>query len=280
MGKGVALDCCSPVATFAADEALRIGLVNRVVPAAELMTEARRSPTELAAQGAAGDAVHHRSGEPRPRVSFDKAQFSRRRCSVSWPRPPTCARGRARFSRSGNPRSRESSGRLPGSTDHDDVELQGVATPPAVRFAIVVSRFNEDVTEGCCTGALEALAQADVAGDDITVVRVPGAFEIPLDGAARWPRRRQFDAVMCLGCLIKGDTMHFEYIAAAASQRHHPGVAPTGVPMAFGVLTTLTDEQAMARRPRGRTTRGGKRRWRPSRWRRCSTSASTQEVLG
>lgn len=126
------------------------------------------------------------------------------------------------------------------------MELQGTSSGAGCRFGIVVSRFNPEVTEGLLRGARAALAEAGVADDDISVVRVPGAFEIPL-AALKLAQSKRIDAVITLGCLIKGDTMHFEYIASAASQGIMDVTTSTGVPVAFGVLTTLTDEQAAAR---------------------------------
>lgn len=125
-------------------------------------------------------------------------------------------------------------------------EWQGTTRASGCRFAIVVSRFNPEITDGLLAGAREALAEAEVRDDDVTLVRVPGAFELPI-AAQRLAESGRFDAVICLGCLIKGDTMHFEYIAAAASQGIMDVTIATGVPVAFGVLTTLTDEQAAER---------------------------------
>ena len=134
-------------------------------------------------------------------------------------------------------------------------ELRGTRTAPGCRFAIVVSSFNEEVTAGLLKGAREVLAEAAVAAADVTVIHVPGAFEIPL-AAQRAAESGRFDAVICIGCLIKGETMHFEYIASAACQGIAQAAAMTGVPMALGVLTTLTDEQAMARAADGPGNKG------------------------
>jgi 6,7-dimethyl-8-ribityllumazine synthase len=136
------------------------------------------------------------------------------------------------------------------------MELQGSRVATGCRFAIVVARFNEEVTEGLLAGARATLAAADVADSDITVVRVPGAFEIPI-AAQRLAETGRFDAIICLGCLIKGDTMHFEYIADAASHGIIEAAAATGVPLAFGVLTTLTEEQATERAAPGTGNKGG-----------------------
>jgi 6,7-dimethyl-8-ribityllumazine synthase len=131
----------------------------------------------------------------------------------------------------------------------------GVPNASAGRFGIVVARFNEDVTRGLLAGARDVLAEAGVPDERIAVVHVPGAFEIPVT-ARRLAASGQFDAVICLGCLIKGDTMHFEYIASAASHGIMDAAADTGIPITFGVLTTLTEEQARARAADGPENKG------------------------
>jgi len=135
------------------------------------------------------------------------------------------------------------------------MEIQGSRHAAGCRFAVVVSRFNEEITAGLLQGALDTLEQAEVSTDDITVVRVPGAFEIPLT-AMRLAETGQFDAVVTIGCLIKGDTMHFEYIASACSQGIAQASTATGVPIAFGVLTTLTEDQAVVRAEPGPENKG------------------------
>ena len=134
-------------------------------------------------------------------------------------------------------------------------ELHGSRTAPGCRFAIVVSRVNEQITEALLKGARQALAEASVRDEDVTVLRVPGAFEIPVT-ALRAAESGDFDAVICIGCLIKGDTMHFEYIAAATCHGIADAAAATGVPMALSVLTTLTEEQAMERAADGPANKG------------------------
>jgi 6,7-dimethyl-8-ribityllumazine synthase len=123
------------------------------------------------------------------------------------------------------------------------------------RFAVIVSRFNEEITEGLLRGAREFFAEVSVPEEAVTIVRVPGAFEIPI-AAQRLGESGQYDAIVCLGCLIKGDTMHFEYIAEAASLGIAQAAAATGVPMAFGVLTTMTEEQAKERSAKGPGNKG------------------------
>lgn len=134
-------------------------------------------------------------------------------------------------------------------------EIAGPHHDAAGRYAVVVARFNPEVTDGLLAGARETLAAAGVSDDRVTVVRVPGAFEIPLTARVLAASGR-FDAVICLGCLIKGDTMHFEYIAGAAAHGIAEAGAATGVPVTFGVLTTLTDEQAILRSRPGPENKG------------------------
>jgi len=115
-----------------------------------------------------------------------------------------------------------------------------------VRTAIVVSRFNADVTTRLREGAVRALIEAGASESHIEVFDVPGAFEIP-QAARAVAETGRFDAVICLGCVIRGETPHFEYIASAVAHGITTAAGETGVPMAFGVLTTNTLEQAMAR---------------------------------
>jgi 6,7-dimethyl-8-ribityllumazine synthase len=123
------------------------------------------------------------------------------------------------------------------------------------RVAIVVARFNDFVTEKLKTGAVKALEAAGVAGADITIVRVPGAFEIPM-AAQHAAESGRFDAVVCLGCLIRGETPHFEYISSAVAHGITAAAAATGIPMAFGVLTTNSAEEALARAVDGASNKG------------------------
>lgn len=116
----------------------------------------------------------------------------------------------------------------------------------ASRIAIVVSRFNEEVTSGLLAGALAQLREDGIDVPDAAVFEAPGAFEIPLI-AQTLARSGRFDGVVCLGCVIKGDTAHFEYISEAASMGLMTASLATGVPLTFGILTTYTDEQAVLR---------------------------------
>jgi 6,7-dimethyl-8-ribityllumazine synthase len=125
-------------------------------------------------------------------------------------------------------------------------ELAGSRSARGMRFDIVVARYHDFVTDRLLAGAAEALASAEVAPDDITVVRVPGSFEIPF-AAQQAAETGQFAAIICLGCLIRGQTAHFEYIASAVSTGITKAAGETGVPMTFGVLTTNSAEEALER---------------------------------
>jgi 6,7-dimethyl-8-ribityllumazine synthase len=135
------------------------------------------------------------------------------------------------------------------------VELQGDQRAGGNRFAVVVSRFNLEITQGLLAGARAALEQGGVSASAHTVVWVPGAFELPLT-VQRLAESGDYDAIVCLGCLIKGDTMHFEYIAEAASNGIAQVATVTGVPITFGVLTTMTEEQAVERAADGPGNKG------------------------
>ncbi len=133
--------------------------------------------------------------------------------------------------------------------------LTGSARGERARVAIVVATFNDFVTEKLLAGAVECVAHAGVATDDVVVLRVPGSFEIPL-AAQRAAETGRFDAIVCLGCLIRGATPHFEYISQAVSLGLTAAAAATGVPMAFGVLTTNSAEEALERAQPGPTNKG------------------------
>lgn len=133
--------------------------------------------------------------------------------------------------------------------------LEGVLSAPGLRFALVVSRYNDFVTERLLEGARAALAEAGVADEDLLVVRVPGAFEIP-QAAQRVSESGEYAAVIALGCLIRGATPHFDYIASSVSHALQAASAATGVPMAFGVLTTNSAEEAIERAAPGSSNKG------------------------
>jgi 6,7-dimethyl-8-ribityllumazine synthase len=124
-----------------------------------------------------------------------------------------------------------------------------------LRFAVVVSRFNLAITEKLQSGAAAALTEAGAASGEVDVVSVPGAFEIP-QAARAIAETGRYDAVVCLGCVVRGATAHFEYIADSVAHGIQQASGDTGVPMAFGVLTTDTWEQAEERAVDGRENKG------------------------
>jgi 6,7-dimethyl-8-ribityllumazine synthase len=124
-----------------------------------------------------------------------------------------------------------------------------------MRIVLVVSRFNEFVTHRLRDGAAEALRAGGVADDHVEVWSVPGAFEVP-QAARRAAETGRFDAVVCLGCLIKGETPHFDYISSAVVHGIMEAAGDTGVPMSFGVLTTNSAEEAIARAGAGPSNKG------------------------
>jgi 6,7-dimethyl-8-ribityllumazine synthase len=133
--------------------------------------------------------------------------------------------------------------------------IQGTGRAAGFRFALVVSKYNDFVTDRLQAGALAALAAGGVTPADVTVVRVPGAFEIPL-AAQHAAETGRFDAVVCLGCLIRGETPHFDFIASAVAHGLTTAAAATGIPMALGVLTTNSVEEALARAGDGTGNKG------------------------
>jgi len=124
--------------------------------------------------------------------------------------------------------------------------IEGMLTGRGRKFALVVSRMNEFVTRRLVEGAVDTLVRHDVAPDDVTVVYCPGAFELPAV-ARRLVDAGGFDAVICLGTIIRGDTPHHQYIAAEAAKGVAALAQQAAVPVLFGVLTTDTLEQAVER---------------------------------
>jgi 6,7-dimethyl-8-ribityllumazine synthase len=124
--------------------------------------------------------------------------------------------------------------------------IEGQLTAAGLRFAIVVSRFNSFITERLLAGALDALTRTGADADAIDVIKVPGSWEVPLV-AGEVAKQRRHDALICLSCVIRGETPHFDYVAGQAAKGIAQVAAETGMPVAFGVLTTNTLEQAIDR---------------------------------
>lgn len=134
-------------------------------------------------------------------------------------------------------------------------ELTGPLDGGGLHVGIVVARFNRSVTAPLLAGALEGLAAHGVKDDDITVAHVPGAFEIPF-AAQELARGGRYEALICLGAVIRGDTPHFEYICEEVTRGLGRIVDRQRIPVAFGVLTTNTIEQALARAGEGHGNKG------------------------
>jgi len=125
-------------------------------------------------------------------------------------------------------------------------ELNGQLTVEGQNFALVISRFNDFITTRLVSGAIDALMRHGCKDDDITCVRVPGAFELPFV-AKKLAEQGTFDAIICLGCVIRGQTPHFDYVANEAAKGIAQIGLSTGVPTVFGVITADTLEQAIER---------------------------------
>ena len=125
-------------------------------------------------------------------------------------------------------------------------KIEGELSGSGLRFGVVVSRVNEFITSRLLDGALDALTRSGVQSENIEVVKVPGAFEIPVT-AKKMAQMRRYDAIICLGALIKGETPHFEYLSAAVTQGVEQAALESGIPISFGILTTNNLEQAIAR---------------------------------
>lgn len=124
--------------------------------------------------------------------------------------------------------------------------IEGQLSAAGLRFAVVVSRFNSFITERLLAGAMDGLGRAGADLDTVDVVKVPGSWEVPLV-ARELARQHRHDAIICLSAVIRGETPHFDYVAGEAAKGIAQVAAETGVPVAFGVLTTNTLEQAIDR---------------------------------
>ncbi|MEZ5403910.1 MAG: 6,7-dimethyl-8-ribityllumazine synthase [Bryobacteraceae bacterium] len=129
---------------------------------------------------------------------------------------------------------------MPNQTFEGGMDAKGL------KFAIVVSRFNSFITERLLEGALDALKRHGCADSDVDLARVPGSWEMTL-AAGELARKKKYDAIIALGCVVRGETPHFDYVAGEAAKGLGQVGAQHGIPVAFGVLTTNTVEQAIDR---------------------------------
>ena len=134
--------------------------------------------------------------------------------------------------------------------------LEGELQAKGLKFGIVISRFNDFITSKLLEGAKDALLRHGAKEDDIDVVKVPGSFEIPIV-AKKMALKQMYNAIICLGTVIRGATPHFEYISAEVSKGIASASMDTGVPIAFGVITCDTIEQAVERAG----TKSGNKGW-------------------
>ncbi|HDZ62226.1 MAG TPA: 6,7-dimethyl-8-ribityllumazine synthase [Nitrospirae bacterium] len=135
-------------------------------------------------------------------------------------------------------------------------KYEGELQAKGLKFAIIVSRFNDFITNKLLDGAVDALLRHGAADQNIDTIKVPGAFELPL-AAKIVAGKKTYDAVICLGTIIRGATPHFEYIASEAAKGIATASIDTGVPIAFGVITADTIEQAVERAG----TKSGNKGW-------------------
>jgi len=134
--------------------------------------------------------------------------------------------------------------------------IQGDLTAKGLKFGIVTARFNDFITSRLLDGAIDALQRHGAADSDIEVLKVPGAYEIPL-AAKMLARSKKYHAIICLGAVIRGATPHFEYVSAEVSKGVASVSMEAGLPVIFGVLTTDTIEQAIERAG----TKSGNKGW-------------------
>ncbi len=134
--------------------------------------------------------------------------------------------------------------------------IEGNLLAAGKRFALIVSRFNDFISEKLLSGAIDALKRSGAKDEDLDIVKVPGAFEIPL-AAQKIAQKKKHDAVICLGAVIRGSTPHFEYVSAEVSKGIAAVSLDSGIPVIFGVITTDTIEQAIERAG----TKAGNKGW-------------------
>jgi len=134
--------------------------------------------------------------------------------------------------------------------------FEGELQAKGLKFAVIVSRFNDFICSKLLDGAIDALTRHGASEQNIEIIKVPGAFEIPLV-AKKVSSQKKHDAVICLGAIIRGATPHFDFVAAEASKGIAQASLDSGIPIAFGVLTTDTIEQAVERAG----TKSGNKGW-------------------
>jgi 6,7-dimethyl-8-ribityllumazine synthase len=209
-------------------------------PAAEEEDEPKPEATAAESEPLAWPQPHEEEPEPEDEPPVEQAP-------VAQPEPETEAAEEAEEEPEIVP-----IGHVPGELDIPDgvAVLEGSPSGADRTVGIVVSRFNGEISNQLLESALEALAAAGVAEERVTVMPVPGAFELPI-GAMALAKTRRYSCVVALGCVVRGETAHFEYVAGEAASGLQLAGLETGVPVAFGVLTVDTAEQAEERVDKG-----------------------------
>jgi 6,7-dimethyl-8-ribityllumazine synthase len=209
-------------------------------PAAEEADEPKPEATAAESEPLAWPQPHEEEPEPEDEPPVEQAP-------VAQPEPETEAAEEAEEEPEIVP-----IGHVPGELDIPDgvAVLEGSPSGADRTVGIVVSRFNGEISNQLLESALEALAAAGVAEERVTVMPVPGAFELPI-GAMALAKTRRYSCVIALGCVVRGETAHFEYVAGEAASGLQLAGLETGVPVAFGVLTVDTAEQAEERVDKG-----------------------------
>ncbi len=133
--------------------------------------------------------------------------------------------------------------------------FEGDLNAEGLRFGVIASRFNDEIVSGLLDGALDCLKRHGARDEDVSVYRVPGAFEIPML-ARVLVEKGEFDAVVTVGCLLRGETPHFDFISAQVTNELSRVAVDTKFPVAFGVITVNTQEQAIARSSPGSGNKG------------------------
>ncbi|MEK6680761.1 MAG: 6,7-dimethyl-8-ribityllumazine synthase [Nitrospirota bacterium] len=134
--------------------------------------------------------------------------------------------------------------------------IEGSLSAKGLKFGIIASRFNDFITNRLLEGALDVLNRSGAKSDDIEIIKVPGSFEIPLI-AKKMAAGKKYDAIICLGAVIRGDTPHFDYISAEVTKGIAAVSLESGMPVSFGILTTDTIEQAIERAGTKSGNKGG-----------------------
>ena len=265
VGKGLAMQMVLAGEMITAQEAHRIGLVNEVTAAAELIPRAEAIAAKIIANAPlavqyAMEAVNKGMEMTLAEGLFLEAALFGVCCATEDKKEGTAAfleKRPARFRREIESRLHHGVTEARRKTTKGKIKIEQTPEPdvPAIegglsaagkRFAVVVARFNSFITERLFLSAYDGLVRSGAKKTDIVLVRVPGAFEIPL-AARTLAETEKYDAIVCIGCLLRGDTAHYDVIVNEVTRGIGQSAQETGVPHAFGVLTCETLEQAIDR---------------------------------